>query len=236
MQDLVWMHDDDVGAPQETQLARLERALRDRGHRDGLEVAAQEGKLVELPAGVPALHFICGAQRDFLRPTTTRDQADPGLDQPDVGLERGDAAVAVQDEFAAAAQCHAAHGSHRRHPRVAQAQRRLLEARDRSLDALPVATLDRGRERGEVRPERKGLGRLPDDQRRKIALGKLDRSHQGVKHAVRDSVLPGPERHDADVGFTRPQPQRIGLEDRRAAVLRLAENRVGIALATVHRQ
>ena len=110
-----------------------QRAPRDLRHRHRLEIRAQERELVELAADGAARRLVRRAHGDLLAAAAARQQPDARFDEPDVRLERGDRAVAVQDEFARAAERHAAHGGDRRHEAVAQAQRRLLELRDDML-------------------------------------------------------------------------------------------------------
>ena len=191
----------DVGGSQVAELARLERALRDRRHRDVLEIrragtgtgrAGRRSRRAARPRG---------AHGELLAAAAGRQQPDARLDEPDVRLERCNRAIAMQDEFARSAERHAAHRRDRRHQAVAQPLRRVLELRDDRLDAVPAAAPAMAGASGrEIGAERKRLARLPDDEARAVALG-LGRSPRSsaVEHGVADRVLLGPERHDADV-------------------------------------
>ena len=68
----------------------------------------------------PPFASAASAQREFLAAAARRQQPDAGFDEPDIAFERGDRAVAVHDELAAAAEREPVDRGDGRHQRILQ--------------------------------------------------------------------------------------------------------------------
>ncbi len=170
-----------------------------------------------------------------LRPPPRRQQADASLDQADVAFQRGHRACAVHLQFAAAAECQAAHCSDHRHERIFHAQTGRLEVRDHRLQSRNLAALHEAEHALEIRARRERIAVLPDHQALEVFLGFVERALQAVEHGVVDRVHLGLERDDADVVAKMPKAQAVVLPDRRTGIEFLADQCVGEDLAPVDR-
>ena len=142
MQELVRIHHHHVRGTQIAELLRLQRALGHGGHRDRLEIVADERELVDLTARRAAPDLLGGTHRELLAAAAGRNQADPRLHQAHVAFQGHHPVAGVHQEFAAAAQRHALHRRHHRHGRELDRHRRLLEAAHRALEALVAVRSD----------------------------------------------------------------------------------------------
>ncbi len=122
-QHFVGVEYDEVGLAQVTHRLGLERRLRHVGHGGVQEPVLHEREHV---GHAGRLRRLRRAQRALLEAARPRNQADADFDEPDVAFERGDRPRAMQDQFAATAERHAADGGDGRHLRVLQAHERVL--------------------------------------------------------------------------------------------------------------
>jgi hypothetical protein len=183
-----------------------------------------------------------GANREFLAAAAGRNDPDPGLNQPDVALQRHDPLGGMHDELATTAQRHALHGGNDRHLGVFQRLRSALEFLDGLLEQ--VETTGRAGFRNLRQIGADGERRLvPDDHAVERRFGLADGSNHAVEHLVADGVHLGLEGQDADFGVDRrqaPQAHAVVLVQRLAGFGRagsaLAEHAFREQLALINRQ
>ncbi len=217
-QQLMAVEHDRVGRAQIAHLFRFERGLRHVRHRRVEEPVLQEREHV---GHASRLRRLRSTQCALFQAAGARDQADPDFDQPDVAFERGNRLRRMQDQFAAAAEGHAADGRHHRNLRVLQPHVRVLHLLLFGADRLCAARHEDRHHRLQVRPGREGIIRRPDHQPAILRLREFDRFQQARDDARADCVhlrLHRQHQHfSPEAGRERPEAHGIVLEHRLAA-------------------
>jgi len=232
--------DDEIAVEQIAELAALQGTGADRGHGRGLEAFGQEGQQVRPGTGTCVLG---GAARDVGEATRARDETDADLDQADVALHVGDAARAMHQQLAAAAECHAAHRGDGGHLGIAQLEEDALHLGLSGFDRLDAGGGEGGQRRLQIGTDREGLVARPHHQAREARLGLVHRTRQARNHRRADGVhlgLDAGDKHIIEAAATqRPQPDRLVLEYRGTGIAPvftpLSEHALAEELARMHR-
>ena len=129
------IHCDAIEVAKVAEAARVRRARRDLAEADGLERGLHPGKRVALRR---AVH---GADQQLLRSAAGRNQSDADFNQPDVAFRGGLHAIAVQTDFAPAADGETGRRDDHGHRRELQSHGGVLEGAHHQVDLVPVALL-----------------------------------------------------------------------------------------------
>ncbi len=160
-QQFVIVEHDRVGGAQIAHLLRFERRLRDIRHRHVQEPVLDERKHI---GHASRLRCLRPAQSTFFESARTGDQTDADFDQADIALKRRDRFRTMQDQFATAAECHAADRSNGRYLRVLEPHKRILHFLLFSADRLGSARHEDRHHRLQIGADRKRIVGRPDDQ------------------------------------------------------------------------